>query len=235
VLIADDELMARKRLRRLLEAIGGVSVVAECVDGSEVLEATRSGGVDLLLLDIHMPNLTGLDAWALLGSDGPEVVFVTAFSEHAVAAFDGGAVDYVLKPVEPDRLRKALERARERIRGNRRTDLVADFGRLPLATARGIVLLDITAIEHASIEGASVVVQTADQRHYTDARLSELERRLPAGHFERVHRSALVNLSAVVRLEPMETGGYVACLRCGAKITVSRQAARSLRKRWKLS
>lgn len=207
-------------------------IVAECADGSEVLAAVQNHRVDVILLDIQMPNLTGLDALALLGSGGPSVVFVTAWAEHAVQAFDRGAVDYVLKPVEPERLRKALDRVRQR--SDTPADPISALGRLPLATSRGIVLLDIALIDHASIDGESVMIEAGEARYYTDLRLSELERRLPSDRFERVHRTALVNLAAIDRLEPVETGGYVAWLRGGARVRVSRQAARQLRKRWRL-
>ncbi len=114
VLIADDEQVARARLKRLLEAMPDIELVGECEDGGAVLERVRSGGVDLVLLDIQMPKLKGTEALALWPKDGPQVVFCTAHAEHAVEAFDGGAVDYVLKPVEASRLAKALARARER-------------------------------------------------------------------------------------------------------------------------
>ncbi len=112
VLIADDEQLARARLTRLLSALPEVELVGEATDGDEVLPRLREGGVDLVLLDIQMPKLTGTEALALWPKDGPRVVFCTAHAEHAVKAFDAGAVDYLLKPVEPARLKKALDRAR---------------------------------------------------------------------------------------------------------------------------
>lgn len=231
VLVADDELMARKRLLRLLDGLGGVEVLGECADGEEVLARVDAGDVDVLLLDIHMPRLTGTEAMGLLGPDGPLVVFVTAYAEHAVKAFDGGAVDYLLKPVEADRLAKALDRARERL-GPRGAGGPPD--RLPVPTSKGVELIPLEALSHAVIEGASLVLHTDRGRLFTDWRLADLERRLPTDRFERVHRQALVNLARVVRLEDTGTGGWLAHLDGGATVVVSRQSARELRRRWGL-
>lgn len=226
VLLADDELMARRRLLRLLEGVPGVEVLGACEDGTAVLERVEEGDVDLLLLDVQMPGLTGVDTMGLLGPDGPLVVFTTAHPDHAVQAFDGGAVDYLLKPIEAGRLRRAIDRARERLRRVR-------VDRLPVPTARGVVLVDVGAISHAVIDGASVVLHTDKGRFYTDFRLADLERRL-SEDFERVHRQALVNLSRVDRLEDLPSGGYLAHLEGGATVAVSRSAARRLRRRWNL-
>lgn len=230
VLIADDEQMARRRLARLLAALD-VEVVGECTDGTEVLERVEGGDVDVLLLDIHMPHLSGVDTLGLLGADGPLVVFTTAHAEHAVDAFEGGAVDYLLKPIEAGRLRKALDRCAERL-----SPVPSDAppGRLVVPTSKGVELIPHEALSHAVIDGASVVLHTDRGRFFVDWRLVELERRLPAERFERVHRQALVNLDRVERLEDLPTGGWVAHLQGGAEVAVSRQAARRLRRRWGL-
>ena len=115
VALADDELVARKRATRLLEALPGVAVVGVYASADEVLARIAEDDVDVLVLDIQMPGLSGLDAHALLPDDGPEVIFATAHPEHAVEAFELGAVDYVLKPIEAGRLGKAIERARARV------------------------------------------------------------------------------------------------------------------------
>src|SRR5262245_47904050 len=107
ILIADDELLARQRLRRLCSAHGDLEIVAECGSGVEVLEHVRKQSIDVILLDIQMPGLTGVEALSLLPADGPYVIFCTAHPSYAVQAFDAGAIDYVLKPVEAARLKKA--------------------------------------------------------------------------------------------------------------------------------
>lgn len=234
VLIADDEQLARARLTRLLRAIEDITLVGEAKDGEEVLAVARAGGADVVLLDVQMPKLTGVEAMALWPADGPLVVFCTAHAEHAVKAFEVDAVDYLLKPVEPDRLKKALDKAR--LRSTRETFTAAvkrhqAIPRLPVQTRQGLVLLDPALVTHAVLDGELVTVHTRDASFLTDYSLNELEQRLPAGRFERVHRRAVLNLEAVARLEPLETGGYLARTVTGHSVEVSRQAARELRKR----
>jgi two-component system, LytTR family, response regulator len=235
VLIADDELLARKRLARLLSALPDVVVCGEAADGEAVLAAARAGGLDVILLDIHMPGLSGLDTLALLPEEGPRVILCTAHAEHAVDAFEHGAVDYVLKPVEAARLQKALERARARlgpapepVRGQ----AVGAKGltRLPIPTRQGIVLVDPSTISHATLEEELVTVFTTQGEFLTDFTLNELTDKLPVEGFQRVHRRALLNLAHVTRLEPLETGGYLARTARGHAVEVSRQSARELRR-----
>jgi two-component system, LytTR family, response regulator len=231
VLIADDEELARARLRRLLTALDDVEVVGEATDGQSVLAALKQGGIDVVLLDIQMPKLSGIEALALWPPDGPLVIFCTAHAEHAVDAFESGAVDYLLKPIEPARLAKALGRARQR-------DTLSTFAsalkhsqlsRLAVTTRQGVVLLDPSSITHATLEDELVTVFTDEGQHLTDFTLQDLHQRLP--NFERVHRRSLLNLDAVARLEPLETGGYTARTHAGLTVEISRQAARALRKR----
>jgi two-component system LytT family response regulator len=244
VLIADDEEIARRRITRLLRSVPDVELVGECRDGTEVLRRVADGGVDVLLLDVQMPGLTGLEAMAQLPEDGPYVIFCTAHPEHAVTAFDVGAVDYLLKPFEADRLEKALRRARSREavlrfqqearqqRAQRQVRAVSGaIARLAVPTRQGIVLLDPRDISHAVLEGELVTIHARDSAYLTDDSLQSLEARLAGGSFERVHRRALLNLDHVARLEPCPSGGYVARTHRGELIEVSRQAARALRRR----
>ncbi len=235
ILVADDELLARKRLLRLLGAIDAVTVVGECEDGPAVLERVRQGGVDVVLLDIDMPGLSGLEALELMPeATRPVIVLSTAHSEHAIAAFDLGATDYLLKPVEAARLLRALSRARERLgeRGGRAPDVGGRaVARLAIATKNGIELVDPARVSHAVLEGELVTIVTLDGELLSDEPLADLLARLPAERFERVHRRALLNLEHVTRLEPAASGGYVAHMRSGHAVEVSRQAARDLRRR----
>jgi two-component system LytT family response regulator len=155
------------------------------------------------------------------------VVLCTAYGDHALAAFEQGVVDYLMKPVEAGRLKKAVDRAREqlsRVRG-------APLARLAIPTRQGIVLLDPATVSHAVLEGELITIATAQGDFLCDDTLAELHARLPAGRFERVHRKALVNLEHVVRLEPTPSGGFLAKMRGGQSVEVSRQSARDLRKR----
>ena len=236
VLIADDEQVARRRLLRLLRAFPDVEICGECATGDEVLARVRQGGVDVILLDIDMPEFSGMEAMQLLPEPKPVVIFCTAHAEHAVQAFEVGAVDYLLKPIEAGRLAKAIERARLQGSGGR---VPADLAparsapataRLAISTRNGIVLLDPADVTHALLEDELVTVYTTRAEYLTDFTLQELETRL-AGVAERVHRKALLNLAHVVCLEPCETGGFVARTRNGKLVQVSRQSARDLRRR----
>jgi two-component system LytT family response regulator len=242
VLVADDEAIARRRLVRLLTALPDVVVAGECADAHEVLERVRLGGVDVVLLDIQMPELSGLEALQLFPADGPLVVFCTAHTAHAVAAFDVGAIDYLLKPIEAARLRKALERAREqearrryreelaRLQAAPRVGEAPALRRLALPTRQGIVLVDPSDVSHAELDGELVTVHTSGGPILSALSLQELEARLHGQPFVRVHRRALVNLEQIVRLEPNEVGGFIARTRGGLTVEVSRQAARDLRR-----
>ncbi|WP_394846957.1 response regulator [Pendulispora brunnea] len=239
VLIADDEEIARKRLTRLLKGIPDIELRGECADGIAVLKRVAEGDIDVMLLDIQMPGLTGLEAMALLPEDGPYTIFCTAYAEHAVAAFDVGAIDYLLKPIEGERLEKALQRARSRearerfhaeLREQRQIAQTA-LARLAIPTQQGIVLVDPREVSHALLEGELVTIYVGGQKYFTDFSLQTLSEKLARFPFERVHRKALLNLEHVVHLEPCPTGGYVARTRTGATVEISRQSARALRKR----
>jgi two-component system LytT family response regulator len=235
VLIAEDEATARRRLRRLLQEQGDVAVVGEAQDGVELLGMLRDQQPDLLLLDIRMPRMSGLEALALMEPGGPQVVFTTAYAEHAVEAFQHGAVDYLLKPIDAERLARALERVRQRLDGTGGEDSSAPLpSRVVVPTRRGLVLLRPEEISHALLEGASCILVARGERYITDFHLSDLERRLPPGRFRRVHRQALVDLERIERLEPTPSGGYLAHLQGGHQIPVSRQEARKLRREWEL-
>lgn len=232
VLVCDDELVARRRTSRLLSEQAGVEIVAECASGDEVLARLAVEDVDLVVLDINMPGMTGIETAMKMPEDRPYLVFLTAHPEHAIEAFDLGATDYVLKPVDEARLRKAVDRARRQLDAPARRDGTGgSLARLAIATKAGVVLLGPDEVTHATFDGQLVTVHTRDRAILSDATLQELEERLSASHFERVHRRAIVNLLHVERLEPVLSGGYVARLAGGRTVDVSRQAARKLRRR----
>ncbi|HEY6726027.1 MAG TPA: LytTR family DNA-binding domain-containing protein [Polyangiaceae bacterium] len=231
VLIADDEALARQRLLRLLAGVDAVEVVAECADGHEVLRAVSEARPDVLLLDIRMPELSGLEARALLPDDAPYVIFTTAHSEHALEAFDVGADDYLLKPIEAGRLKRALERASlrlQRVKGP--AAMPPALGRLPVQTARGVVLIGPHELSHAELDGPLLSLHTSRGTLLADFSLQHLQDLLPDPRFWRVHRRALVNLDYVERLEAQGSGGYLAHMQGGASVAVSRQAGRRLRR-----
>jgi len=234
VLVCDDELIARRRASRLLSEQADVEVVAECASGDEVLAKLATEDVDLVVLDINMPGMTGIETVLRMPEDRPYLIFLTAHPEHAVEAFDLGATDYLLKPVDGARLKKALDRARRQLDAPPRRDAHetgAPLARLAITTKAGVVLLGPDEVTHAIFDGQLVTVHTRARAILSDATLQELEERLSASHFERVHRRAIVNLLHVECLEPVLSGGYVARVAGGKTVDVSRQAARKLRRR----
>jgi two-component system, LytTR family, response regulator len=237
IVVCDDELMARKRVLRLLGELQGIDSVSECESGEQVLERLRGEDVDVAILDINMPGMSGIETVMAMPEERPYVIFLTAHPEHAVKAFDVGAVDYVLKPVDDARLAKALERARGFLDqgptasgdGDRAAKGATD--KLAIATHDGAALVRPSEITHATFDGALVTVHTSARAILTDDTLQDLEAKLGTGPFERVHRRALLNLDHVERLESVDSGGYVAVLSTGKRVDVSRQSARRLRRR----
>ncbi|HVH43193.1 MAG TPA: LytTR family DNA-binding domain-containing protein [Labilithrix sp.] len=236
VLVCDDELMARKRVLRLLGELGGVEATFECESGEQVLERLREDEVDVAILDVNMPGMSGIETVLAMPEERPYIVFLTAHPEHAVKAFELGAVDYVMKPVDDARLSKAIERARVFLDGpaGRANDEPAPqkLGKLAIATHDGAALVSPSEVTHATFDGTLVSVHTSSRTILTDDTLQDLETKLgSAGAFERVHRRAILNLDHVERLESVDSGGYVACLSTGKRVDVSRQSARKLRRR----
>ena len=232
VLVCDDEMIARQRAVRLVQGAPNVEVVGECASGDEVLAALASEEIDVVVLDIHMPGMTGIETTMKMPEERPYVIFLTAHPEHAVEAFDVGATDYLLKPVDQARLDKALDRARKELDAplaRRRSE--APLARLAIPTKSGVVLLAPEDLTHAVFDGSLVSVHTKDRSVLTDQSLQELESKLKGGAFERVHRRALLNLLMVERLEPVLSGGYVARVQGGKTVDISRQSARRLRRR----
>lgn len=237
VLVCDDELMARKRVLRLLGELGGIEATFECESGEQVLARLREDDVDVAILDVNMPGMNGIDTVLAMPEERPYIVFLTAHPEHAVKAFEVGAVDYVLKPVDDARLSKAIERARTFLdhgpaRAGEGGAAPQKLAKLAIETHDGAALVSPSEVTHATFDGTLVSIHTSSRTILTDQTLQDLETKLgPAGSFERVHRRAIVNLDHVERLESVDSGGYVACLSTGKRVDVSRQSARKLRRR----
>lgn len=236
VLLADDEEMARKRLRRLLAALPDVEVVGECASGDAALSVLEAVDVDVAVLDVQMPGLTGLDVSQAAAELGVEVIFATAHPEHALTAYDRGVLDYVLKPVDPERLAVAIERARSRVTPRPVADdpapaAATPLDRLAITVGGDVRLFAVAEIACATLEGVLVRLRAGGELVWTELTLQELEARLAGSGFVRVHRRALLNLAHVDRLRPLATGGYIALTRQGDEVPVSRQEARRLRQR----
>ena len=237
-LIVDDETRARQRLARLLATIPGVEVVGEAPHGVAALEAIPRVQPDAIFLDVQMPGLSGFEVLDTLPeARRPLVVFVTAHDEYALRAFDVSAVDFLVKPVTPDRLARAVVRLRDRDAQQRLTDLVAHLRRSrPLERIVGkqrheFHVIAVEVVEAFVAEQELVFALTSNGRFLVEKTLRELEAALDAHRFARVHRCAIVNLARLTVLQPIVRGGATAQLRSGHTIEVSRRYAQSLRDR----
>lgn len=237
ILVVDDEAAARRRLALMLEELDE-EVVGEAGDGVEALEMVRERAPDLLLLDIHMPEVDGFDVARHLPEGGPLVIFQTAYEEHALRAFEHEAVDYVLKPVGLDRLRDALDRARRRrARSETKRLSTAELRRLqeamrPAGSARrrllvrqgrGYRLVPFDEILRFSTSEGVTRAHTSERDHLVDHTMTELEERT-AGTHVRTNRSELVHREHVVRIVPdAGGGGATVTLSDGTEVRVSRR------------
>ena len=230
VLIVDDEELARFVVRELVEAHGGIEVVAECVNGFEAVKAVAEHKPDLLFLDVQMPKLTGFDVLELIGTETP-VIFVTAYDEFAMKAFEVHAVDYLLKPVGRERFEAALARAKERIAAKipMPPEIVA-AARAPGQFAERVVVKDGTKVtlipcaklDYAEAQDDYVALVSEGKKHLKQQTIASLEASLDPALFVRIHRSYLVNLERVVRIEPYGKDSRMAILATGARLPVSK-------------
>jgi two-component system, LytTR family, response regulator len=233
VLIADDEAPARGKLERWVAEQPDMQVAGYAEDGLVAAEVIERLHPDVAFLDIQMPGLSGLEVAAQLeGSSAPLIVFVTAFDEHAVKAFELNAVDYLLKPYDKDRLLRALQRVRERLGGGRESRSAAvamaraqtaSSERLLVPDGERLQLIDSTSIEWLEAEDNYVQVHTAARRYLLRRTLQDLLMQLGEERFVRIHKSAAVNLSAIAALTPLFKGDYEVELRNGRALRLSRR------------
>jgi len=236
-LIVDDEAPARSELRYLLEVAGDVEVVGEAPNAREALELIEALGYDVVLLDIEMPGLSGLDVVESMKKlrNCPAVIFVSAYSEHAVKAFELEAVDYLLKPVTADRLRDAIGKVKggQRSRITRPADgeRKVNINRIPVEKAGKKILLPIEDIVYISSKDDYSYIHTADARFISSTPLRILEERLVDNVFYRVHRRYLVNLNMVLEITPMYGGTFTLTVKDNDKtqIPVSRRRSAGLK------
>lgn len=258
VVVVDDEAPARQRLADLLASTPGVELAGAYASGrraADALRAAHQAGTppDLVFLDVQMPEVSGLDVVRRVGPDAmPVVVFVTAFDQYALDAFDVRAVDYLLKPFDDDRFREAMGRARELVRLRQsdrlRTDLLAvllddldggavqpttltDDDRLPISSAKGTALVPVRDIDHVEADGPYVRVHAAGQCHLLRESMRSLEGRLDPASFIRVHRSSIVRLDRIDLVEPYGREVVAVRLRTGVRVRVSRRRVDELRQR----
>jgi len=243
VLIVDDEPLARRGVRQLLEREPDVVVVGEARNGREALRALRTLDPGLVFLDVQMPEVDGFDVLRTHGAERmPPVIFVTAYDEFAVRAFDAHAVDYLVKPLRASRFAEAVQRVRDRMRSAEAIELSRKLSallatanaerpsagsegvrRLVVPTSAGELVLDVDEIDWIEADDYYAAVHTRGRRHLIRESLSSLEARLDPARLVRVHRSAIVHLGRVREFRVDVPGAAVIVLRDGTRIPVSRR------------
>lgn len=238
VLIVDDEPIARRGIRRQLQSEADVEVIGECGDGAAAIDAITELAPDLVFLDIQMPEVGGFEVVDAIGvARMPAVVFVTAYDEHALRAFDVHAVDYVLKPIDRHRFRTAVERARRRLAhapgqlDRRIAAALEELGRpahdyakrLAIKGDGRVILVNVDEVDRLEAAGNYVEVHSGGRHHLVRETMARLEARLDPARFVRISRSSIVNAIRVRELQPMFNGDFVVVLRDGTKVAGSRR------------
>lgn len=238
VVVADDEAIARRGLRDLLEDFEWLTVVGEAANGPAAVETIDRLRPELVFLDVQMPGLTGTDVLRRV-THMPFVVFTTAYAEHAAAAFELGALDYVLKPFGRERLARTLERVRaaigEPLGSPSQVDRLREalsagaMTRLFVRSGGAVIPVPVAAVKWFESDGDYITAHTATSRYVLHLPLSRLEARLDPKKFLRIHRTRIVNLDHVAAFRPHGKGQLVAELRDGSRLVVSRERAREIR------
>jgi two-component system LytT family response regulator len=240
VLICDDEPIARQILREHAEAIPSIEIVGEASTGAETLNRILALKPDLVFLDLEMPEMSGLNVVrSLRGEKTPLIIFVTAYQQHALEAFEVGAVDYLLKPVRRERLSAAVEKARRQLQGSRASTPEAPSkeaaapGKIVGRRGTDMYLLEPAEIVAFQAEGELVHIITAGQRYLCDHSLKALEEKLSRPRFRRVHRSTLINTDHIRKISPLSSKRWLLKMSNGFEAVVSKRLAGSIREQAK--
>lgn len=245
VLIVDDEPLARERLHDLLALEHGIDIVGECADGMQAIAAIRAQKPDLVFLDVQMPELDGFGVLDQLGAESvPVIVFVTAYDQYTLRAFEVHAIDYLLKPFDRDRFRRTLAHVRQVLAGSSgsdtdalrarllqllgelhvtpRTDAPQHLARMMVRTGGRVYFVRAADVDWIEAAGNYVRLHTGQESHVIRESLSALETKLDPAAFARIHRSTIVNIERVKLLEPLFHGDYMVVLNDGTRLTLSR-------------
>jgi two-component system, LytTR family, response regulator len=238
VLVVDDEFLGRERIRSLLGEHADIKIVGECVNGREAVEAIQNLKPDLVFLDVQMPKIDGCEVVEIIGPENmPMVIFVTAYDEYAIQAFEINAVDYLLKPFDKERFEKAVDRAKREIKtqellteikGNLRKsskeiETEPQFlKRVPVKSASGTTFVPTEEIDWIAASGHYLELHTGNKTHLIREKLSVMEGKLDPQVFMRIHRSTIVNLERIKSLHPMFNGDQLVILKNGRELNLSR-------------
>jgi len=231
IVIVDDEPLARAVLREYAGADAAIEIVADCANGFEAVKAVADHKPDLVLLDVQMPKLDGFEVLELLGRDQP-VIFVTAYDQYALRAFEVHAVDYLLKPFSVERFQEAMQRARERRRAKAALpleDLVRDARprtgpaeRVLIRDGANVHVLPADAIDYVEAQDDYVAFKSAGKQYLKDQTLAAVEAMLDPARFVRIHRSFILNIDRIAKVELYAKDSRMATLRDGTRLPVSR-------------
>jgi two-component system LytT family response regulator len=231
IVIVDDEPLARAVVREYAAADASLDVVAECGNGFEVVKAVSELKPDLVLLDVQMPKLDGFEVLELLGRDQP-VVFITAYDQYALRAFEVHAVDYLLKPFSAERFAEAMSRARERLRAIAPTEIEAIVRearpragyaeRVLIRNGADVHVLPVDKIDYVEAQDDYVAFKAEGKQHLKDQTLAAVEATLDPARYVRIHRSFILNVDRLARLELYAKDSRIAILRDGSRLPVSR-------------
>jgi len=239
--IVDDEELARQVIRELLAPHPEVEVVSECANGFAAVKIVTETKPDLIFLDIQMPKLDGFEVLELIGA-ASAIVFVTAYDSYAIRAFEVHAVDYLLKPFGAERFEAALDRAKERLESKApsaavpATELAASarppaqyLERIPVRDGAQVFIIPVSKLDFAEAQDDYVALSAEGKKHLKQQPISSLEAALDPSRFLRIHRSCIVSLERVAKVEPYSKDSHVAVLRNGVQLPVSRAGYARLR------
>ena len=228
--IVDDEPLSRASLSLLLKLDAGIEVVSECGSGVDAPHEIRRTRPDLLFLDVQMPECDGFDVLELLGKDvPPAVVFVTAYDQYALRAFEAGALDYLLKPFDDARFDLALGRAKQKIARGKDRPTRLDY--LTIKSAGQVVFVSLPSIDWIEAADYYVALHVGTKTHLLRRSITDLEQDLDANVFLRIHRSTIVNLNRIRGLKLNEDGEYTVVLEGGTRLRLSRRYRKPLQAR----
>ncbi len=230
-ILIDDEPLARSMVLEYLQQYPEFQVLAECNDGFEGVKAIQQHQPDLIFLDIQMPKLTGFEMLELLDQQ-PHIIFTTAFDEYALKAFEKNAIDYLLKPIRPDRFDKAIDKFKSSFQSQTKTNIDTDklqeslevesLERIVVKNGSQIKIIPIQHINYLEAYDDYVKIHTNDGMFLKNKTMSSFEKQLNGKQFVRVHRSFIVKVDQLQKIEPMEKDSYIATLTSGAKVNISK-------------